>query len=282
MKTVLTIAGSDSSGGAGIQADLKTFQALGVYGTSAITAVTVQNTQGVRAVHDIPVDVLAAQIDAVAEDIGVDAVKTGMLSSAAIIATVVDRVRHWRLYDRLVVDPVMVATSGARLLREDAVRTLIVDLLPLAAVLTPNLVEAAALTGRAVSTEAEMQDAARALVQMGARRVVMKGGHLRGEPVDLLLDGSTFHRFPAARVQTRSTHGTGCTFSAAIAAALAQGADVVDAVATAKAYLTGALQHATPIGHGTGPVAHGWAISRLAIGVALPVPVVAAGARGHA
>jgi hydroxymethylpyrimidine/phosphomethylpyrimidine kinase len=258
----LTIAGSDSGGGAGIQADLKTFQALDVYGASAITAITAQNTLGVRAVYELPPPVVAAQIDAVAEDMGVDGAKTGMLSSAEIIATVADRVRHWRLARALVVDPVMVATSGARLLREDAVQALIHDLLPLAAVVTPNLPEAEVLVGHPIVGEAGLCDAAREIAALGPRWVVIKGGHLSGDPVDVLFDGREFHRFPAARVPTQHTHGTGCTFSAAIAAQLAGGASIVEAVAVAKRYLTEAIRRAVPLGHGPGPVLHDWLLTR--------------------
>jgi hydroxymethylpyrimidine/phosphomethylpyrimidine kinase len=260
----MTIAGSDSGGGAGIQADLKTFQALGVYGASTLTAITAQNTLGVRAVHEIPVSVIADQIDAVVEDIGVDAAKTGMLSSAEIIATVADRVRHWGLQSRLVVDPVMVAKSGDRLLREDAVEALRHELLPLAAVLTPNLPEAEVLVGGRVESEAEIRDAARAIVGLGPRAVVMKGGHRRAseDADDVLFDGREFHVFPAERVDTPNTHGTGCTFSAAIAAQLALGADVIDAVRLAKAYLTEAIRRSTPLGGGHGPVAHDWLVAR--------------------
>jgi hydroxymethylpyrimidine/phosphomethylpyrimidine kinase len=257
----MTIAGSDSGGGAGIQADLKTFQALGVYGASTLTAITAQNTLGVRAVHEIPVDVIAAQIDAVVEDIGVDAAKTGMLSSAEIIATVAERVRHWGL-DRLVVDPVMVAKTGDRLLREDAVQALIRELLPLAMVLTPNLPEAEVLVGRALDSEEEIRQAARDIVDLGARFVLMKGGHRRGDATDVLFDGHTFHTFSVERVDTPNTHGTGCTLSAAIAAELARGADVVDAVGAAKHYVTEAIRRSTPLGEGHGPVAHDWLLSR--------------------
>ena len=258
----LTIAGSDSGGGAGVQADLKTFQALGVYGASAITAITAQNTLGVRAVHEVPVSIIADQIDAVAEDLGVDGAKTGMLSSAEIISTVADRVRFWGLQDRLVVDPVMVAKSGDRLLREDAVQALIRDLLPLATVLTPNLPEAEVLVGRTLGSDEDIRRAARDIVNLGARAVVMKGGHRDGDPVDILFDGTDFHVFLAARVDTPNTHGTGCTFSSAIAAGLAQGTSVLDSVAAAKAYLTAAIQHATPLGGGHGPVAHDWLLHR--------------------
>jgi hydroxymethylpyrimidine/phosphomethylpyrimidine kinase len=257
----MTIAGSDSGGGAGIQADLKTFQALGVYGASTLTAVTAQNTLGVRAVHEIPTDVIAAQIDAVLEDIGVDAAKTGMLSSAEIIATVAERIRHWRL-ERLVVDPVMVAKSGDRLLREDAVQALVRDLLPLAAVLTPNVPEAEVLVGRHLESEAEIRHAARDILDLGPRAVVMKGGHREGDAIDVFFDGHTFHTFSAPRFDTPNTHGTGCTFSAAIAAGLANGMDMLDAVGAAKHYLTEAIRHAQPLGGGHGPVAHDWCLTR--------------------
>ena len=260
----MTIAGSDSGGGAGIQADLKTFQALGVYGASTLTAITAQNTLGVRAVHEIPVSVIADQIDAVVEDIGVDAAKTGMLSSAEIITTVADRVRRWDLQARLVVDPVMVAKSGDRLLREDAVEALRRELLPLAAVLTPNLPEAEVLVGGRVESEAEIRQAARAIIGLGPRAVVMKGGHRHAteDADDLLFDGREFHVFAAERIDTPNTHGTGCTFSAAIAAQLALGADLVEAVRLAKAYLKEAIRRAAPLGHGHGPVAHDWLVER--------------------
>ncbi len=258
----LTIAGSDSGGGAGIQADLKTFQALGVYGASVIAAITAQNTLGVTAVHEVPESVIAAQLDAVASDLGVDGAKTGMLSSASIIATVADRVRHWGLERVLVVDPVMVSKSGARLLREDAVQALTQRLLPLAAVLTPNLPEAEVLLGRRIRSFEEQRQAARDLASLGPRAVVVKGGHLEGDPVDVLFDGAEFHTLPARRIDTKSTHGTGCTFSSAIAAQLALGRGVVDAVRAAKAYLHEAIVRAVPLGGGHGPVAHDWLLER--------------------
>jgi hydroxymethylpyrimidine/phosphomethylpyrimidine kinase len=257
----MTIAGSDSGGGAGIQADLKTFQALGVYGASTLTAITAQNTVGVTAVHEIPTDVIAAQIDAVATDIGIDAAKTGMLSSAAIISTVAERIRHWKL-DLLVVDPVMVAKSGDRLLREDAVLTLIRELVPLALVLTPNLPEAEVLVGRSLHTEEEIRQAARDIVDLGARTVVMKGGHRQGDATDVLFDGRTFHVFPSPRFETPNTHGTGCTFSAAITAGLARGLLVLEAVGEAKRYVAEAIRRSEPLGAGHGPVAHDWLLSR--------------------
>jgi len=266
----MTIAGSDSGGGAGIQADLKTFQALGVYGTSALTAITAQNTLGVRGAHEIPASMIAAQIDAVIEDIGVDAAKTGMLSSAEIIATVADRLRHWRV-DRLVVDPVMVAKSGDRLLREDAVSALVHELLPLAMVVTPNIPEAEVLLGRRLVSDDDIHKAARDLLDLGPRAVVLKGGHRSGDAVDLLFDGSTFHQFRAERVSTPNTHGTGCTFSAAIAAELARGAELHAAVGMAKAYLTEAIRRATPLGAGHGPVAHDWQLTRAPLDFAVYV-----------
>lgn len=256
LPTALTIAGSDSGGGAGIQADLKTFSALGVYGMSVLTAITAQNTLAVTAVHEIPPEIVAAQIDAVISDIGADAVKTGMLSSAPIIETVAERVRHHDL-QVLVVDPVMVAKSGARLLREDAIDALRTQLLPLALVVTPNLSEASELVGRPVRTLDEMRKAAREIVhEMGARTAVVKGGHLTGDPIDVFYDGQDVHEIPGRRVETPNTHGTGCTFASAIAAYLARGYPLLDAVARAKRYLTEALQHAVPVGHGHGPVHH--------------------------
>jgi hydroxymethylpyrimidine/phosphomethylpyrimidine kinase len=210
------------------------------------------------------VAVIADQIDAVVEDIGVDAAKTGMLSSAQIITAVADRVRHWGLANRLVVDPVMVAKSGDRLLREDAVEALRRELLPLAAVLTPNLPEAEVLVGHRVESEAEIRDAAREIVALGPRAVVIKGGHRRdtSRADDVLFDGREFSVFGAERIDTPNTHGTGCTFSAAIAAQLALGADVIEAVRLAKAYLTEAIRRSSPLGGGHGPVAHDWLLER--------------------
>jgi hydroxymethylpyrimidine/phosphomethylpyrimidine kinase len=257
----LTIAGSDSGAGAGIQADLKTFAALGVYGMSAITAVTAQNTRAVTDVLELPPGIIAAQIDAVVSDIGVDATKTGMLASAAIIETVAAKIEEHGLRP-LVVDPVMVAKSGDRLLRDDAVAVLRDRLLPLCTVLTPNLPEAEVLLGRALMSWDDIRAAARDLVAMGPQAVVMKGGHTpaglgpQGSATDLLFDGADFHEFTATRLDTTSTHGTGCTFASAIAAALAKGETVRGAVAMAKAYVTKALQSAYPIGHGHGPVHH--------------------------
>ena len=254
----LTIAGSDSGGGAGIQADLKTFAALRVYGMSAITSITAQNTVGVDGVHDVPADFVAKQIDMVAQDIGVDAAKTGMLSNAAIVSAVVESLKRNKI-EKVVVDPVMVAKSGDTLLRDDARAALIRELLPLAYVLTPNVPEAEALSGIRITDMDAMQDAARALHAKGPRHVVVKGGHLAGaEAIDLLFDGESFQTFSSARIDTKNTHGTGCTFSAAIAGLLAKCFDVVSSVEGAKAYLTKAIRHALPLGAGHGPLMHHW------------------------
>lgn len=252
----LTIAGSDSGGGAGIQADLKTFAALGVYGMSAITAVTAQNTLGVQGVHVLPAAFVGLQIDSVVGDIGVDAVKTGMLANAEIIAVVAAKVREHGL-TKLVVDPVMVAKSGDPLLQPDAREALITQLLPLALVVTPNLHETRVLTGMNVRTLAEMERAAVAIHAMGPKYVVVKGGHLAGEQsVDVLYDGAQFVHLSSPRVETKNTHGTGCTFASAIAAGLAKGLDVVEAVRQAKDYITLALRHALDLGKGHGPTHH--------------------------
>ncbi len=264
IKKALTIAGSDSGGGAGIQADLKTFAALGVYGSSVITAITAQNTVAVTAVHEIPTAIIAAQLDAVLSDIGADAAKTGMLSSAPIIATVAAAVRRYGL-TRLVVDPVMVAKSGDRLLREDAVAALRVELLPLALVVTPNIPEAEVLAGMTIATDEDRHEAARRIAAYGPRYVVIKGGHAPGDPIDFLYDGAT--TIPIAvgpRIDTPNTHGTGCTFAAAITAGLANGLDVEAAVREAKAYLTAALRASYSIGAGHSPVHHfhaWWAVA---------------------
>jgi hydroxymethylpyrimidine/phosphomethylpyrimidine kinase len=267
---LLTIAGSDSGGGAGIQADLKTFAAHGAYGMSAVTAITAQSTLGVTAVHEVPPAVVAAQIDAVFGDLGVDGVKIGMLSSAPIVAAVADRLaahRAGRAGDRgrppLVLDPVMVAKSGDPLLAGDAVAALVERLLPLATVVTPNLPEARRLTGLAGEDERAREAMARALAAAGARggdagpAVLLKGGHAAGaEVVDLLWDGERLHRFAAPRIATASDHGTGCTLSSALAVQLAAGRPLADAAARAIGYLRGALAAAFPLGAGRGPVDH--------------------------
>ncbi len=255
---VLTIAGSDSGGGAGIQADLKTFAAHGVYGMSAITAITAQNTVAVTAIHPVPPEVIAAQLDAVLDDIGADAVKIGMLGDVATIEVVASRL------DRLpgvpiVLDPVMVAKSGARLLAEDAVTALRERLVPLATLVTPNLPEAAMLTGLEVDTEAERRKAGFALCRDGAGAALIKGGHGTGaELVDLLCEGGRATRFVHARQSNTATHGTGCTLSSAIAARLARRATLEQAVTGALEYLQGAIKAAFPLGRGVGPVDHLW------------------------
>lgn len=256
----MTIAGSDSGGGAGIQADLKTFTNFRVYGTSAITAITAQNTLGVKKVQNLSPDLVTAQIDAVMEDIGADAVKTGMLGGPAIVETVAGRVITHRIKN-LVADPVMVSTSGHRLLQEDAVKTYIKAIFPLSLVVTPNLFEAEILTGKIIESVASLQDAALRILDMGAGWVLLKGGHRRfaGEDelaVDLLTDGDYFKEIRNPRIVTTSTHGTGCTLSAAIAACLALGMDVPGAVHKAEAFLSGAIRTATPVGKGHGPVNH--------------------------
>jgi hydroxymethylpyrimidine/phosphomethylpyrimidine kinase len=251
----LTIAGSDSGGGAGIQADLKTFSALGVYGSSVITALTAQNTREVTAVFETPVDMVRAQFDAVMNDIGADAVKTGMLSSSEIIAEVAAGIQRHHI-DTLIVDPVMVAKSGDRLLREDAVGAVIELLLPLTFIVTPNIPEAEVLSGRTIESELDMVEAARAVHARGARIVVVKGGHRDGDAVDIVFDGANIERISSPRVHTRNTHGTGCTFSAAIAARLAAGRNALEAIADAKTFLFGALLNAYDVGAGHSPVHH--------------------------
>jgi hydroxymethylpyrimidine/phosphomethylpyrimidine kinase len=257
----LTIAGSDSGGGAGVQADLKTFTALQTFGMSAITALTAQNTTGVRGIHPVPPEFVTQQIDAVAEDIGIDAAKTGMLADAPIIEAVAEAVRRHGI-EQLVVDPVMVAKSGHALLQKEAVAALKATLLPRAYVLTPNLPEAAVLTGETVESVEDMREAARALAELGPRFVLVKGGHLEaGDAVDLLFDGRLFHELRAERIATENTHGTGCTYSAAIAAYLARGHEPLVAIQEAKAYLTEAIRRSLDLGAGHGPLFHGWPLA---------------------
>ncbi|HEX5210255.1 MAG TPA: bifunctional hydroxymethylpyrimidine kinase/phosphomethylpyrimidine kinase [Pseudolabrys sp.] len=255
----LTIAGSDSGGGAGIQADLKTFAALGVYGTSVLTALTAQNTQGVTAIHDVPADFIAAQMDAVFADFSIAAVKIGMLSRSAAIEAVAKGLARHRAKN-IVLDPVMVASSGDSLLANDAIAILRRDLIPRALIVTPNLPEAAALAGSTLArNEREMETQAREILSLGAARVLIKGGHGDGEEsVDLLIGEGDVVRLSAKRIATRNTHGTGCTLSSAIAAGLAKGRDVVTASQDAKAYVTAAIAHADElkIGHGHGPLHH--------------------------
>jgi hydroxymethylpyrimidine/phosphomethylpyrimidine kinase len=251
----LTIAGSDSGGGAGIQADLKTFSAFRVFGMSVLTAVTAQNSVGVQGVFDVSPEFVALQIDAVLSDLGADALKIGMLSSAAIISSVADRLRaHGKT--SVVLDPVMIATSGDPLLAPDARDALVKEMLPLAHVVTPNLHEASALAEIPVTTEHEMEDAARRIHALGPRYVLVKGGHLTDSATDILWDGKTLTRFEAPRVGSASPHGTGCTFSAAIAAGLARRHALGDAVREAKAYVTAAIREGFAPGRGATVLKH--------------------------
>jgi hydroxymethylpyrimidine kinase/phosphomethylpyrimidine kinase len=252
MKRILTVAGSDSGGGAGIQADLKTITVLGAYGMSAITALTAQNTLGVQGVHPVPVDFIRLQMGAVLSDIGADAVKTGMLATPEIVKAVADELKRFKV-DLLVVDPVMVAKSGDALLSEEARGTLKEILLPMATLVTPNLPEASVLSGFAVQDLESMKEAARAIRDMGPRHVLIKGGHLEKEAVDLLFDGQKFEAYEAPRLSNRNTHGTGCTYSAALTTLLAQGLAVHDAVAEAKRFITRAIRHGLGMGSGHGP-----------------------------
>jgi hydroxymethylpyrimidine/phosphomethylpyrimidine kinase len=251
----LTIAGSDSGGGAGIQADLKTFSAFRVFGMSVLTAITAQNSVGVQGVHELPAAFVRSQLDSVLSDFGADAVKIGMLSSAAITGAVADGLAAHR-HGPIVLDPVMIAKSGDALLRPDAKRALVERALPLADVVTPNLPEAAALAGMAVDDEKAMEEAARRIKTLGARAVLVKGGHLADSANDILWDGTRMTRYEAARVGTASLHGTGCTLSSAIAAGLARGRALEDAIREAKAYVTAAIREGFAAGHGVGVLRH--------------------------
>ncbi len=251
----LTVAGSDSGGGAGIQADLKTFSAFQVFGMSVLTAVTAQNSVGVTGVHDLPPEFVARQLDAVLDDFGADAVKVGMLSTAGIIRTVAGRLKS-QGPTPVVLDPVMIAKSGDPLLQPDARAALIEAMLPMATVVTPTLHEAAVLAGLPVATEADMQEAARRIHARGPRHVLVKGGHLEDSATDILYDGRAFTRFPAPRLASANTHGTGCTLSAAIAAGLAHGRPLVTAIGEAKAYVTAAIREGFQVGHGVGALRH--------------------------
>jgi hydroxymethylpyrimidine/phosphomethylpyrimidine kinase len=278
MRTALTIAGSDSSGGAGIQADLKTFAALGLYGVSAITAITAQSTRGIEATLALAADLVTAQIEAVAGDLELHATKIGMLANAAIAEAVAAAIAELDL-PLVVVDPVLVSSSGERLLDEDGVRVLCTELLPLARVVTPNIPEAEALSGRRIHSIDDAYEAARRIQDMGATAVIITGGHsfnearnaggdvraaghdVRSEPsevTDLLFDGRAFFELRVPRVDSRHTHGTGCTFSSAVAALLAQGHELPDAAARAQQYVAGAIRHAPQLGHGRGPLDHFW------------------------
>jgi hydroxymethylpyrimidine kinase/phosphomethylpyrimidine kinase/thiamine-phosphate diphosphorylase len=270
--SVLTIAGSDSGGGAGIQADLKTISLLGCYGASAITAVTAQNTKGVTGIHGIHTEFLGAQIDAVLSDINMDVVKTGMLFSSDNSILVAEKLLEYRKYIS-VIDPVMIAKGGASLLDREAVASFRSSLLPAAYLLTPNIPEAEKLTGMTITTEEQMEEAARMLCSMGARNVLIKGGHLPdATAVDILHDGSSFTRLPAPRILTRNTHGTGCTLASAIATFLAQGQPLPQAVARGKEFITTAIRFSLPMGKGHGPVNHYLAAEQLRHGTPAPEP----------
>jgi hydroxymethylpyrimidine/phosphomethylpyrimidine kinase len=268
MRIALTIAGSDPSGGAGIQADLKTFAALGVYGASAITAVTVQSTKGVEAVAPLSADLVTAQIEAVAGDLTIDATKIGMLATAAIVEAVAAAIEELELA-LVVVDPVLVSTSGERLLDDDGVQALCTHLFPRARVITPNVPEAEALSGVRIGSMDDAREAARRLHHMGAAAVIITGGHALRMPeheppaantdvVDLVFDGHAFHECRAPRIDSRHTHGTGCTFASAVAASLALGHELPEAARLAQRYVGGAIAHAPGIGHGRGPLDHFW------------------------
>nr|WP_255575574.1 bifunctional hydroxymethylpyrimidine kinase/phosphomethylpyrimidine kinase [Caproiciproducens faecalis] len=251
----MTIAGSDCSGGAGIQADLKTFAAHGTFGMSVIVSVVAENTSRVISIHDIPSQIVADQIDAVFEDIAVDGIKIGMLSGADQMRTVSEKLRFYRP-SGVVLDPVMVAKGGRALMHPEALETLKAEMLPQAFLLTPNIPEAEAITGMEIHTVKDMEKAAVILRSMGPRYVLVKGGHLTGDAVDILYDGKDYRSFTTERIPTKNTHGTGCTLSSAIAANLANGAEVPEAVSAAKEYVTTAIRHALPIGKGHGPTNH--------------------------
>lgn len=258
MRVALTIAGSDSSGGAGIQADLKTFAAHGVYGVSAITAVTAQNTKGVAATAPLPADVVAAQIEAVASDLGVHAAKTGMLANAAIVEAVGAAVADLEI-PLLVVDPVVMASSGDTLLDDEGLLAMKEELIGRAHVITPNIPEAELLAGVTIRTDEDRREAARRIFALGAMHVLITGGHTGGDViVDLLYDGSIFTNYASQRVTGRHTHGTGCTFAAALTAHLALGRSISDAIPLAQEYVAGAIRHAPGLGHGAGPMNHFW------------------------
>ena len=256
MKQVVTIAGSDSGGGAGIQADLKSFHANGVFGCTVITAITAQNTLAVTQAYDLPAEIINAQIDAVFEDFEIAAVKTGMLSSAVIVDTVANKLEQWNP-SNIVVDPVMISKSRFLLLQPDAVEKVKQRMFPLATVVTPNIYEAEHLTGLSIQNLDQAKEAAKHLMELGCGAVLIKGGHLESnQATDVLYDGAEIHVFSEERIDTENTHGTGCTYASAIAAHLGHDRSLVDAVAHAKRYITGAIRHSPDIGHGQGPLDH--------------------------
>lgn len=255
VKNLLTIAGSDCSGGAGIQADLKTFAAHGAYGMSVITSVVAENTQRVISIRDLDPKLIRDQLDAIFEDIPVDGVKVGMLSTTTAMRVVADALERYKP-PKPVIDPVMMAKDGAALMRPDALAALTAEIIPKAYVLTPNIPEAEVIAGTKIQSIDDMRKAAKAIFNVGARNVLVKGGHLPGGAEDILFNGSQFYIFKNERINTKNTHGTGCTFSSAIAANLASGMAITDAVAKAKEYITLAIRHALPIGKGHGPTNH--------------------------
>ncbi|WP_458414149.1 bifunctional hydroxymethylpyrimidine kinase/phosphomethylpyrimidine kinase [Schinkia sp. CFF1] len=260
----LTIAGSDSGGGAGIQADLKTFQELGVYGMSAITAITAQNTTGVQGVYPVSTEGIAKQIDSIGTDLTPDAVKTGMLFNSEIIKVVAEKIKKYQ-WKNLVVDPVMIAKGGAPLLQEEAIAALKQYLLPLSAVVTPNIPEAEVISGRKIKSLEDRKEAAKMIYNLGAGNVMIKGGHEDAEQmIDLLYDGKDFYQYESKRIETKNTHGTGCTFSAAITSQLAKGNKVDSAIQVAKDFIQAAIEDDLHIGSGHGPTNH-WAFNKRGI-----------------
>lgn len=255
MKTALTIAGSDSGGGAGIQADLKAFSANEVFGMSVITAVTAQNTMEVRSVQNIDLEIIKDQIDVIYADLPVDAVKIGMLGTPEIVQVVGETLKKYQPKN-LVLDPVMVSKGGHYLLENNAIEQLKLSIVPLVSIITPNIPEAEVLTGMKIQTESDMEKAAHKMTELGASNVLVKGGHLDGDPNDLLYDGSTYHWFNGKRIETKNTHGTGCTLSSAIAANLAKGLPIKEAVQQGKEYITEAIRQSLPLGNGHGPTHH--------------------------
>lgn len=261
MRTALTIAGSDSSGGAGIQADLKTFSAHGLFGMSVIVAVTAQNTQEVIAVQDIEADIIGKQIDAIFQDIDVDVVKIGMVSQVESILTIAEKLKLYRP-ETIVLDTVMVSKSGYDLLNPESIATLIGELVPLATVVTPNIPEAERMTGQNIDSVEDMERAAKAISKMGAKNVLLTGGHLSGDAVDVLYDGDDVTHYSSPKVQTKNTHGTGCTLSSAIASNLALGLNIKDAIKESKGYIDDVIAHSLDIGKGAGPTNHFYRLYR--------------------
>ncbi len=255
VKRVLTIAGSDSGGGAGIQADLKTIAALGGYGMSVITALTSQNTLGIQDIYEIPSAFVEKQFDSVASDIGIDAAKTGMLFGTATIESVARKIRQYHV-ERLVVDPVASAKDGHPLVKDEALEVLVRNLFPLALVVTPNIAEARLISRRKIDSPEDMKEAARVIHALGPKNVVVKGGHLAGDPIDILFDGRAFYEFPSVRLPARDTHGTGCTFASAVATGLAGDLSVAEAVGSAQRYVAAAIRFSLRLGKGRGPLDH--------------------------